>query len=54
MWLLGWKSGPQQKLEESQVRVGKHVWLPFLRARRYMHSPQSLVDCSLTWLFGQA
>ncbi|WP_408888229.1 hypothetical protein ACJ2CR_23940 [Myxococcus faecalis] len=42
---------PRQKQEESQVRVGKRVWLPFLRARRYMQSRQSLLDYSLTQFF---
>ncbi|NOK14273.1 hypothetical protein [Corallococcus exercitus] len=42
---------PRQKVEESQVRVGKRVWLPFLRARRYMQSRQSLLDYSLTQFF---
>ncbi|NOJ80403.1 hypothetical protein [Myxococcus xanthus] len=41
----------RQKMEESQVRVGKRVWLPFLRARRYMQSCQSLLDYSLTQFF---
>ncbi|NTX39137.1 hypothetical protein HUA78_32355 [Myxococcus sp. CA033] len=41
----------RQKMEESQVRVGKRVWLPFLRARRYMQSRQSLLDYSLTQFF---
>ncbi|QAT83380.1 hypothetical protein EJ065_1782 [Corallococcus coralloides] len=41
----------RQKVEESQVRVGKRVWLPFLRARRYMQSRQSLLDYSLTQFF---
>ncbi|NTX67748.1 hypothetical protein HUA74_44615 [Myxococcus sp. CA051A] len=41
----------RQKLEESQVRVGKRVWLPFLRARRYMQSRLSLLDYSLTQFF---
>ncbi|WP_408891530.1 hypothetical protein ACJ2CR_18905 [Myxococcus faecalis] len=39
------------KMEESQVRVGKRVWLPFLRARRFMQSRQSLLDYSLTQFF---
>ncbi|AFE04386.1 hypothetical protein COCOR_01927 [Corallococcus coralloides DSM 2259] len=39
------------KMEESQVRVGKLVWLPFLRARRYMQSRQSLLEYSLTQFF---
>ncbi|ADO70274.1 hypothetical protein [Stigmatella aurantiaca] len=41
----------QAKMEESQVRVGKRVWLPFLRARRYTQSCQSLLDHSLTQFF---
>ncbi|NOJ80399.1 hypothetical protein HNV28_19025 [Myxococcus xanthus] len=45
MWVL------RAKMEESQVRVGKRVWLPFLRARRYMQSRQSLLDYSLTQFF---
>ncbi|MFY1824419.1 hypothetical protein ACN47A_00755 [Myxococcus fulvus] len=44
----------RQKMEESQVRVGKRVWLPFLRARRYMQSRQSLLDYSLTQFFHEA
>jgi len=45
---------PRQKLEESQVLVGQRVWLPFLRARRYMQSRQSLLDYSLTQFFREA
>lgn len=48
---LGGQWLPRQKLEESQVRVGNRVWLPFLRARRYLRSRQSLLDCSLTQFF---
>ncbi|NOK00651.1 hypothetical protein HNV27_03410 [Myxococcus xanthus] len=44
----------RQKMEESQVRVGKRVWLPFLRARRYMQSRQSLLEYSLTQFFHEA
>ncbi|NOJ79199.1 hypothetical protein [Myxococcus xanthus] len=44
----------RQKMDESQVRVGKRVWLPFLRARRYMQSRQSLLDYSLTQFFHEA
>lgn len=51
---LGGTWVPRQKLEESQVRVGKRVWLPFLRARRYMSSRQSLLDYSLTQFFREA
>jgi hypothetical protein len=42
---------PRKKLEEVQVRVGDRVWLPFLRAHRYMRSRQSLLDYSLTQLY---
>ncbi|NTX41664.1 hypothetical protein HUA78_45265 [Myxococcus sp. CA033] len=40
----------RQKMEESQERV----WLPFLRARRYMQSRQSLLEYSLTQFFKAA
>jgi hypothetical protein len=48
---LGGQWIPRKKLEEAQVRVGTRVWLPFLRAHRYMRSRQSLLDYSLTQLF---
>jgi hypothetical protein len=48
---LGGQWIPRKKLEEAQVRVGKRVWLPFLRAHRYLRSCQSLLDCSLTQLY---
>jgi hypothetical protein len=48
---LGGQWIPRRKLEEAQVRVGNRVWLPFLRAHRYMRSRQSLLDYSLTQLF---
>ncbi|OJT25937.1 hypothetical protein BO221_08870 [Archangium sp. Cb G35] len=48
---LGGQWIPRQKLEESQVRVGSRVWLPFVRAWRYMRSRQSLLDSSLTQLY---
>ena len=51
---LGGKWIPRQKLEESQVLVGKRVWLPFVRAWRYMRSCQSLLDYSLTQLYREA
>ncbi|WP_342379817.1 hypothetical protein NVS55_09820 [Myxococcus stipitatus] len=41
----------REKKEESQVRVGTRVWLPFLRARRYLESRQSLLEYSLTQFF---
>ena len=45
---------PRQNPEESQVRVGQRLWLPFLRARRYMESRQSLLTHSLTQFFREA
>nr|WP_240358644.1 hypothetical protein [Myxococcus vastator] len=51
---LGGAWVPRRKLEESQVRVGGRVWLPFLRARRYLQSRQSLLDYSLTQFFHEA
>jgi len=45
---------PRKKLEESQVRVGNRAWLPFVRARRYMRSVQSLLDYSLTQFYREA
>nr|WP_284665366.1 hypothetical protein [Myxococcus sp. SDU36] len=41
-------------LERSQLRVGRRVWLPFLRARRCMQSRQSLLEYSLTQFFKEA
>lgn len=48
---LGGRWIPRQKLEESQVLVGTRVWFPFLRARHYLRSRQSLLDFSLTRFF---
>jgi hypothetical protein len=48
---LGGQWIPRQKLEEAQVLVGNRVWLPFVRARSYMRSRQSLLDYSLTSLY---
>ncbi|EPX56075.1 hypothetical protein D187_007417 [Cystobacter fuscus DSM 2262] len=48
---LGGQWIPRQKLEETQVLVGQRVWLPFVRAWRYMRSRQSLLDSSLTQLY---
>jgi len=48
---LGGRWIPRQKLEEAQVLVGSRVWFPFVRARHYMRSRQSLLDYSLTYLY---
>ncbi len=42
---------PRKKLEETQVRVGSRVWLPFVRAFKYLRSRQALLDFSLTQLY---
>ncbi|MBZ4419223.1 hypothetical protein [Myxococcus sp. RHSTA-1-4] len=51
---LGGQWIPRQKLEEAQVRVGSRVWLPFVRAHRYLRSSQALLDFSLTQLYRAA
>ncbi|HSP79834.1 MAG TPA: hypothetical protein VLQ93_14980 [Myxococcaceae bacterium] len=51
---LGGRWIPRKKLDEAQVLVGNRVWLPFVRARRYMRSRQSLLDFSLTQLYRTA
>ncbi|EAU62957.1 hypothetical protein STIAU_4488 [Stigmatella aurantiaca DW4/3-1] len=51
---LGGQWIPRQKLEEAQVRVGHRVWLPFVRAHRYMRSRQALLDYSLTQFYREA
>ncbi|AKJ04848.1 Hypothetical protein AA314_06474 [Archangium gephyra] len=48
---LGGRWIPREKLEESQVLVGQRIWLPFVRARRYLQSRQSLLEHSLTQLY---
>ncbi|WNG49425.1 DUF3396 domain-containing protein [Archangium minus] len=48
---LGGQWIPRKKLEETQVLVGTRVWFPFVRARHYMRSCQSLLDYSLTRLY---
>ncbi|PTL75459.1 hypothetical protein [Vitiosangium sp. GDMCC 1.1324] len=45
---------PRQKLDEAQVLVGNRVWFPFVRARHYMRSCQSLLDYSLTQIYRAA
>ncbi|WP_224363526.1 hypothetical protein [Hyalangium versicolor] len=51
---LGGQWIPRKKLEEAQVRVGQRVWLPFVRAFKYLRSRQSLLDFSLTQLYRTA
>jgi hypothetical protein len=51
---LGGQWIPRKKVEESQVRVGSRVWLPFVRAHKSMRSCQSLLDFSLTQFYRAA
>jgi hypothetical protein len=51
---LGGKWIPRKKLGEAQVLVGERVWLPMVRAWRYMRSRQALLDYSLTQLYREA
>jgi len=45
---------PRQKRMEAGVLVGNRVWLPFVRAQRYMNSCESLLDYSLTQFYREA
>ncbi|HYO56871.1 hypothetical protein [Archangium sp.] len=51
---LGGQWIPRRSLGEAQVLVGERVWLPMVRAHRYMRSRQSLLDYSLTQLYREA
>jgi hypothetical protein len=51
---LGGRWIPRKNLMETGVLVGSRVWLPFVRAQRYMSSCQSLLDYSLTQLYREA
>jgi hypothetical protein len=51
---LGGRWVLRKKLLETGVRVGHRVWLPFVRAHRYMSSCESLLDYSLTQLYREA
>ena len=51
---LGGRWIPRKRLMEAGVLVGNRVWLPFVRAQRYLRSCQSLLDYSLTQLYREA
>jgi hypothetical protein len=51
---LGGQWLPRKNVQEAQVQVGQRVWLPFLRAHRYLQTRQSLLDYSLTQLYREA
>jgi hypothetical protein len=51
---LGGRWIPRQKLMETGVLVGNRVWLPFVRAQRYLSSSESLLDYSLTQFYREA
>jgi hypothetical protein len=42
---------PRINKYETQVIVGKRAWLPFLRAKKYMQTQQSIIDYSLTQFY---
>ncbi|MET0649827.1 MAG: hypothetical protein ABW208_24715 [Pyrinomonadaceae bacterium] len=51
---LGGRWVSRRNVDESQVVVGERAWLPFLRARRYLHSKESALDYSLTQFYRAA
>ena len=51
---LGGQWIPRRNVGQAQVRVGERVWLPMLRAHRYLRSRQALLDYSLTRLYREA
>lgn len=48
---LGGRWIPRNNLDEAQVQIGDTAWLPFLRARHYMQTHQSILDHSLTQFY---
>ncbi|MDY7230477.1 hypothetical protein [Hyalangium rubrum] len=51
---LGGRWVPRRKLEESAVIIGDRAWLPFLRARHALQSPESALDSSCSQFFRTA
>jgi hypothetical protein len=51
---LGGRWIPRKKLLETQVLVGNRVWLPFVRAHRYLSSCESMLEYSLIRLYREA
>jgi hypothetical protein len=51
---LGGRWIPRKTLLETGVLVGQRVWLPFVRAQRYLSSCEALLDYSLTQLYREA
>ncbi|WP_309892423.1 hypothetical protein [Archangium sp.] len=51
---LGGRWIPRKKLMETGVQVGSRVWLPFVRAHRYLSSCESLLDYSLIQFYREA
>jgi len=52
--LLGGRWVPRRSLEEAAVVIGDRAWLPFLRARRALQSPEAALDFSCSQLFRTA
>jgi hypothetical protein len=51
---LGGQWIPRRNVGQAQVRVGERVWLPMVRAHRYLRSRQALLDYALTQLYREA
>jgi len=51
---LGGRWVPRQNLDEAYVALGDRAWLPFLRARHFLQTQQSVLDYSLTKLYREA
>jgi len=51
---LGGRWVPRKALLETGVLVGHRVWLPFVRAQRYLSSSEALLDFSLTHFYREA
>ncbi len=51
---LGGRWIPRKELLETGVLVGNRVWLPFVRAQRYLNSCEALLDYSLTQFYREA
>jgi hypothetical protein len=51
---LGGRWIPRKELLETGVLVGNRVWLPFVRAQRYLSSCEALLDYSLTQFYREA
>jgi len=51
---LGGRWVPRRNLDEAYVALGSRAFLPFLRARHYLQSEQSVLDYSMSQFFREA